>query len=85
MKTGKDHELVKYIENKTIKDKYSPSELLGEIEEIEEKGLKFNTKICTKTVYKYIDWGDVFLRLTKKELPVKKLKRKCYTKRENSS
>jgi len=69
LKIGKDHKLVKHIENKIIKDKFSPDAVIGEIE---EKGLKFETKISTKTLYNYIDRGDVFLNLTNKDLPVKK-------------
>ena len=69
LKIGKDHKLVKYIENKIIKEKYSPDAVIGEIE---EKGLKFETKISTRTLYNYIDRGDVFLNLTNKDLPVKR-------------
>ena len=69
LKIGKDHELVKYIENKIIKENYSPDAVIGEIK---EKRLKFKTQICTKTLYNYIDRGDVFLKLTNKDLPVKK-------------
>jgi IS30 family transposase len=69
LKIGKDHKLVKYIEKKIIKEKYSPDAVIGEII---EKGLEFETEICTKTLYNYIDRGDVFLSLTNKDLPVKK-------------
>jgi len=69
LKIGKDHELVKHIENKIIKEKYSPDAVIGEIE---AKGLNFKTNISTKTLYNYIDRGDVFLILTNKDLPVKK-------------
>lgn len=69
LKIGKDHRLVKYIENKIVKEKFSPDAVLGQIE---EQGLEFKTKICTKTLYNYIDRGDVFLNLTNKDLPVKK-------------
>lgn len=69
LKIGKDHKLVKHIENKIIRENYSPDAVIGEIK---EKGLEFETKICTKTLYNYIDRGDVFLRLTNKDLPVKK-------------
>lgn len=69
LKIGKDHILVKYIENKIIKHKYSPDAVIGEIK---EKKLKFETKISTKTLYNYIDRGDVFLNLTNKDLPVKR-------------
>jgi len=69
LKIGKDHKLVKYIENKIIKEKYSPDAVIGEIK---EKELKFEEEICTKTLYNYIDRGDVFLNLTNKDLPVKR-------------
>jgi IS30 family transposase len=69
LKIGKDHKLVKHIENKVIKEKYSPDAVIGEIR---EKGLEFKTTICTKTLYNYIDRGDVFLNLTNRDLPVKK-------------
>lgn len=69
LKIGKDHKLVKYIENKIIKEKYSPDAVIGKIK---ESGLEFETEICTKTLYNYIDRGDVFLNLTNKDLPVKR-------------
>lgn len=69
LKIGKDHKLVKYIENKIIKEKYSPDAVMGEIK---EKELEFEAEICTKTLYNYIDRGDVFLNLTNKDLPVKR-------------
>ena len=52
LKIGKDHKLANYIENKIIKEKFSPDAVIGEIK---EKGLKFETSICTKTLYNYID------------------------------
>jgi len=69
LKIGKDHKLAKYIENKIIKERYSPDAVIGEIK---EKELEFETEICTKTLYNYIDRGDVFLNLTNKDLPVKR-------------
>jgi IS30 family transposase len=73
LKIGKDHKLVKHLENKIIKEKYSPS---AAIADIERKNLKFDTKICVKTLYNYIDRGDVFLKLTNKHLTVKREKKK---------
>jgi IS30 family transposase len=78
LKIGKDHKLAKHIEKKIIKEKYSPDAVIGEIR---EKGLEFETEICTKTLYNYIDRGDVFLSLTNKDLPVKKKVKKETTKR----
>lgn len=43
--------------------------------EIRKKGLKFRTTISHTTLYRYIDEG-VFLRLTNKDLPVKRNKSK---------
>ena len=68
LKIGKDHKLAKHIEKKIIKHKYSPDAVIGEIR---VKGLKFETSICTKTLYNYIDQG-VFANITNKDLPVKK-------------
>jgi IS30 family transposase len=73
LKIGKDHALVKHIEEKIVNEKYSPDAVIGEIR---VKKLAFETKICTKTVYNYIDRGDVFLRLTNKDLPVKRDRKK---------
>ena len=68
LKIGKDHKLAKHIEQKIVKDKYSPDAVIGEIK---VKGLNFDVIICTKTVYNYIDQG-VFANITNKDLPVKK-------------
>lgn len=72
IKLGKDHKLANHIENKIKKDKYSPEAVIGEIA---SKGLIFETTICAKTVYNYIDKG-IFLKITNKDLPVKKNKKK---------
>jgi len=69
LKIGNDHKLARYIESKIINEKYSPDAVIGQIK---AKGLQFKTSICTKTLYNYIDRGDVFLNLTNKDLPVKK-------------
>lgn len=72
LKIGKDHKLAKHIEKKIKKDKFSPDAVIGEIK---EKGLEFDTMICTKTLYNYIDKG-IFIGITNKDLPVKKNKKK---------
>lgn len=68
LKIGNDHKLVKYIEAKIIKEKYSPDAVIGRIK---LEGLQFKTSICTKTLYNYIDQG-IFLKLTNNHLLVKK-------------
>ena len=50
------------------------------IGEIRKKGIKFKVSICTKTLYNYIENG-VFARITNKDLPVKRNKRKGRYKR----
>jgi len=68
LKIGHDHALVRHIEHKIGKEKYSPDAVIGEIK---AKGLKFSVEICTKTLYNYIDAG-LFLNISNKDLPVKK-------------
>lgn len=71
-KIAHDDKLTRHIENKIVKDKYSPGAVIGEIK---AKGLDFKTSICTKTLYNYIDKG-IFKNITNKNLPVKKNKKK---------
>ncbi|GKX32378.1 IS30 family transposase [Vallitalea longa] len=68
LKIGHDHKLASYIEDKIINEKHSPDVVIGRIK---KEGLKFETSICTKTVYNYIDKG-VFLNLSNKHLLVKR-------------
>ena len=68
LKIGSDHKLVKHIEQKIGKEKYSPDAVLGEIK---AKNMLFKVTICTKTLYNYIDSG-LFLNISNKNLPIKK-------------
>ena len=77
LKIGKDHKLAQYIEKRIIKDKYSPDVIIGEIR---AKGIEFETSICTKTLYNYIDKG-IFAKITNKDLPVKGNKKKAKYRR----
>lgn len=72
LKIKNDHKLANHIENKIIKEKYSPDGVIGQIK---ENGLEFETSICTKTLYNYIDQG-IFRNITNKDLQVKKNKKK---------
>ena len=54
LKIGKDKELEAYIRNKVIEERFSPDAIIGEIK---VKGLEFESHICTKTLYNYIDAG----------------------------
>jgi IS30 family transposase len=68
LKIGHDHKLAGYIEDKIINDKQSPDAVIGRIK---EEGLRYETMICTKTVYNYID-KEVFLNLSNKHLWIKR-------------
>ncbi|MFA5676305.1 MAG: IS30 family transposase [Christensenellales bacterium] len=68
LKIGHDHRLAEYIEKKIGTEKYSPDAVIGEIK---TKGMSFETRLCTKTVYNYID-KRVFLNISNRDLPVKK-------------
>jgi IS30 family transposase len=77
LKIGKDHKLAKYIENKIKNEKWSPDATIGRIE---EEGLQFETSICTKTLYNYIDQG-LFHEISNKDLwEKKKGKKRKYKK-----
>ena len=76
LKIGRDFKLVDYIEEKIIEEDYSPAAALGEIK---QKGIEFQTTICTSTLYSYIEKG-VFLHLTNNDLPVKPKKKRPYHK-----
>src|SRR5690606_8627968 len=65
LKIGNDHALGKHIEDKILKEKYSPDAV---IMEIESGKYEFETTICTRTVYNYIEQG-IFANITNKDLP----------------
>jgi transposase, IS30 family len=71
LKIGNDHKLAKYIEDKIKNEKYSPDAVIGEIK---EQGLEFETSICTKTLYNYIE-NNVFHEISNQDLVVKKNKK----------
>ena len=68
LKIGHDHKLAKYIENKIKNEKWSPDAVIGRIK---AEGLSFETSICTKTLYNYID-GGIFAGISNKDLLMKK-------------
>lgn len=83
LKIGNDIKLANYIEEKILNDDYSPAAVLGEIK---AKGMEgeFSCTICVTTLYSYIDKG-IFLKLTNKNLPVKKNKKRKYNKVEKQA
>lgn len=78
LKIGNDIKLANYIEDKIINDDYSPAAVLGELK-AQGKESEFQVTICVTTLYSYIDKG-IFLRLTNKNLPVKKNEKRSYKK-----
>jgi IS30 family transposase len=77
LKIGRDHKLAAHIEQRIKEDAYSPDAILGEIQ---AKGMAFDTMICTKTLYNYIDAG-MFANISNKDLPVKRNQKKRDYKR----
>ena len=78
LKIGNDIAYANYIEDKIVNEDYSPAAVLGELKAQGREG-EFNTTVCVATLYSYIDKG-VFLKLTNKDLPVKKNKKRGYKK-----
>lgn len=78
LKIGNDIKLANYIEDKIINEDYSPAAVLGQLT-AQGKWAEFDTKICTTTLYSYIDKG-IFLKLSNKDLPVKANKKRQYKK-----
>lgn len=72
LKIGNDIELANFIEEKIINEKYSPQAVLYYIE---TNNLEFNTTICFKTIYNYIEKG-IFYTLNHTHLPMGKTRKK---------
>lgn len=72
LKIANDYSFVEHVENKIINEKYSPDAVIMELEQtgfINPKvGERFKTRICTKTLYNYID-KEIFPNITNKDLP----------------
>lgn len=79
LKIGNDYALVAYLEHLIADEKYSPCAALAKIEN--DPDLQFSVTLCRATLYKYIDRGDVFLRVTNRELPFRGKRRKHKTKK----
>ncbi len=65
LKIGCDMDFALYVEEKIIKEHYSPYAVLCSIK---NNNLKFNTHVCEKTIYNYIHKG-IFLSLSSSDLP----------------
>lgn len=79
LKIRSDYRLAAYIETMIREKKYSPEAL---IRQIKNEGLHFDTTLCPKTIYNYLDMG-LFLNVGNSDLPYKKPGRK--KKKEDKS
>lgn len=70
LKIGKNHKLIKYIEDKIIKENFLP---LAALADAKADGLKVD--FCERALYNYIDMG-LFPNMTNAGLPVKKIGKK---------
>ena len=68
-KIKKDAKLANYIEDKIVNDGYSPKRIVKELNET-GRWKEFHTKVCTTTVYRYIDRGMI-PRVSNEDLPRK--------------
>ena len=58
-KLFEDMELVRYIEDKILKEKWSPAAVTGWLN---VEGHNFKTTVCFKTIYNYIDRGQLAVK-----------------------
>jgi IS30 family transposase len=70
LKIGKDHKLAEYLE-KAIGEKTEKMSPYGALQNIKNKNLSFETSLCFKTIYNYLD-KDLFLKISNKDLIMKK-------------
>lgn len=81
LKIGSDHKLAAYIEDMIRNKKYSPEAL---VRQIENECLHFDTTLCPKTIYNYLDMG-LFLNVSNDDLPYKKPRQKKKEKKSTVS
>lgn len=79
LKIGRDRAYADYLEAKIVKARYSPAAALASA-----RRAGYQTRICTATLYSYIEKG-VFLDLTTKHLWEKSKKKKGTMKRYSAS
>ena len=72
LKIERDRRLAQYIETMILEHKYFPDVVIGRMKAEE---LVFETSICTKTLYTYIEKG-IFAEISNKNLWVKRHKKK---------
>ena len=70
LKIGRDHAYAEFLEEKMLRDRYSPAAALAAA-----RAAGFKTSVSTRSVYNYIDWG-VFYAMTNDDLWEKPRRRK---------
>jgi len=68
IKIGHCYELAAYLEEKIVRQRYSPDAALGRLK---AEGRQFEVSICTKTLYNYLD-VNLFYGMSNANLPVKR-------------
>lgn len=66
LKIGNDMDFAKFIEQKIVKEKWSPGAVIGYIK---AHDLHFKNIVCEKTLYNYVNSG-LFLNCKKSDLPM---------------
>ena len=64
LKIGKDHAFAEYVERQILEKNYSPDAI---VMELKREGNPFQTSVCTRTLYHYIEIG-VFLTVSRDNL-----------------
>ena len=67
LKIGHNYAVVEYIEGMILEKKYSPAAICAELRKPENLE-KYNITFCRVTLYKYIDDGNIFPNVTRKNL-----------------
>lgn len=90
LKIGKDNALEAHIRERILNQRYSPDAVIGQIK---ASGLVFESMICTKTLYRYIDRGylhgisneNLWQKRLRKKRGYKTLRRMSLTNRSGKS
>ena len=79
LKIGNNFEVAEFIEEKILREDYSPVAVCALLRE-EEYREKYHITFCRATIYKYIDDGNIFPHITNKDLPEKGQRKREYKK-----
>lgn len=77
LKIGNNYNLVNYIEHMILNEKYSPDAVVSYIK---NNNLGFENMVSTRTIYNYINSGNIFQRITRESLWMKGQRKRKYDK-----